>query len=134
MQAGADATAGQMAGLERLVPKLAKLERLLAEENEAQIAALARFAADPNLKRLRELVEEQRYEFDALNLIGRMRLGSGRDLWASEKFHSGVLSWLLDPKQSHGIGASFLGAFLIRVGVQTTDQSANWSNASVHQE
>ena len=134
MQTGADTTMGQIAALERLVPQLAKLEQLLAEGNEAQIAALARFAADPNLKRLRDLVEEQRSEFDALDFVGRLRLESGRALWGWEEFHSGVLAWLLDPKQSHGIGDKFLSGFLTRVGVQTAEHFIDWSTASVQQE
>ena len=114
-----------MAALERLVPELAKLERLLAEGDEAQVAALARFAADPNLKRLRDLVEEQRSEFDAIEFLG---------LSNDEEFHSNFLAWLLDPRQNHGLGDYFLRHFLARTRAQTTANFPKWSATSVYRE
>ena len=123
-----------MAALRSLVPALEKLERLLAEEQAAQVRALEHFVGDRRLQELNRLLEEQRSEFDALEFIGRLRVDSGSDLWAREEFHSGVLAWLLDPKGSHGVGDNFLKRFLVRVGAQTADRRADWSGANVHPE
>ncbi len=104
--------AGQAAALNNLVPELERLEQLLAEENVRQVKALESLASDSSLQRLKELAEQQRNEFDALDFVSRLRLESGRALWGWEEFHSGVLAWLLDPQESHGIGGRFLTNFL----------------------
>ena len=43
-----------------------------------QIAGLDRFQTNESLKRLKELAERQRDEFDALDFVGQMGLGAGR--------------------------------------------------------
>ncbi len=134
MQTNNTGDAGQTAALNRVVPALERLEQLLAEENASEVRALESFASDADLRRLKELAEQQRSEFDALDFIGRLRLERGRALWGWEEFHSGVLAWLLDPKQSHGISDKFLSGFLTRIGVQAAEHFIDWSTASVQQE
>lgn len=117
-----------------MVSALQGLERMITVELTDQIEALEKFAGDKLLMELGELFEEQRSEFDALDFIGQTRLGSGSSLWSWEEFHSGVLAWLLDPRQSHGIGDKFLSGFLTHAGVQTAEHFGDWSAASVQQE
>ena len=125
MQTNEPETAEQIAALESAVPDLERLEVALAEGNQAQIAALERFAVEPDLKRLRDLIEEQRAEFDALDFL---RLSD------DEEFHSNFLAWLLDPQQNHGLGHYFLQPFLLRTGAQTERHTIDWSRTSVHRE
>ena len=125
MQTNEPGTAEQIAALESVVPELAKLERLLAHGNQAQVDALERFAVEPELKRLRDLIEEQRAEFDALDFL---RLSN------DEEFHSNFLAWLLDPNQNHGMESYFLWHFLLRTGAQVQVDTIDWSGTSVHRE
>ena len=125
MQTNDAETAEQIAALESMVPELAKLEQLLAYGNQAQIVALERFAVEPDLKRLRDLIEERRAEFDALDFL---RLSN------DEEFHSNFLAWLLDPNQNHGLGDCFLQHFLIQTGAQAEFRTIDWSGTSVHRE
>ena len=89
---------------------------------------------DESLERLEKLSEDQRSEFDALDFIGRLSLGTGRGLWGSEEFHSRVLAWLLDPRESHGLDDRFLKRFLLRAGVQPAGLSSDWSATEVTRE
>ena len=95
---------------------------------------LKELQTDESLVRLGKLSEEQRAEFDALDFIGEMRLESGRSLWAWEEFHSGLLAWLLDPKESHGLGDLFLTQFLLRAGVRTVGRATDWRPTEVTRE
>ena len=125
MQTNNAETAEQIAALESVVPELERLGNLLADGNQAQAAALERFAVEPDLKRLRDLIEEQRAEFDALHFL---------KLSSDEEFHSNFLAWLLDPKQSHGLGDYFLRSFLLQTGAQAAVHTIDWSGTSVHRE
>ena len=134
-----------LAGLEKLIAvanslrisslhdacsELERLEAALAEERGEQLADLNKLEVDERLKRLEEISETQRSEFDVLDFVGQMRFGSGRDLWGWEEFHSNVLAWLLDPGQSHGLGDCFLKSFLSRALVP----SADWTGTMVTRE
>ena len=125
MQTNNAETAEQTAALESVVPELERLGNLLADGNQAQAAALERFAVEPDLKRLRDLIEEQRTEFDALHFL---------KLSSDEEFHSNFLAWLLDPKQNHGLGDYFLRSFLLQTGAQAGTNNIDWSGTSVHRE
>ena len=125
MQTRDTAAAGQAAALEDVVPELERLRKLLAGENQAQIAALERFAVEPEVKRLRVLIEEQRAEFDALDFL---RLSS------DEEFHSNFLAWLLDPLESHGFRERFLSNFLRETGAPSKVQASDWTRAIVIRE
>ena len=124
----------QISALHNVFPKLEHLEKVLATDRAEQNRNLNQFEADESLKRLEKLSEEQRVEFDALDLVGQLRLESGRALWGWEEFHSGVLAWLMDPKQSHGVGDRFLKEFLLCAGVPSACRSADWSATEVIRE
>ncbi len=126
----ADIEAAQTATLHNAVLPLAHLAKELAAEREKQATDLNKFAADAGLERIRELMAEQRHEFDALDFIGESRFGRGRDLWGSEEFHSRVLAWLLDPKQSHGLDDRCLIHFLLQAGMRTADH-CDWATTKV---
>ncbi len=83
------------------------------------------------LEPLKQLAHEQRLEFDALDFVGQMRWGSGKRVWGPEDLHSNLLAWLLDPKQSHGLGTHFLIPFLGSAGappaIATADLTATES-------
>ena len=120
--------------LRNLAPELEHLEHALAEDRARQRAILHGLIADNRLKDLEGLAAEQRAEFDALDFVGQLWLGSGRKLWGPENFHDGVLRWLLDPKQSHGLGERFLEQFLRRSGMRQADQCVDWSATDVTRE
>ena len=75
----------QMSALHNVFPKLEHLEKVLATDRAEQNRNLNKFEADESLKRLEKLSEEQRVEFDALDLVGQLRLESGRALWGWEE-------------------------------------------------
>ena len=130
----ADTDAAQISALHRVSFDLGQLEKELAADRTKQVAGLKKLEADQSLERLGKLSEGQCSEFDALDFIGRLRLKTGRDLWGSEEFHSGVLAWLLDPRESHGLGDRFLRRFLLRAEVQPAGLSSDWSAAEVTRE
>ena len=103
--------AGGTAALENLVPELVKLEQLLAGARKSKLRALRDFAtANSDLQRLEEMLAEakaQPAQFDLLQVIRP-------SLWEYEDVHSNIVAWLLDPRQSHGIGQYFLKNFLFR--------------------
>ena len=124
----------QIISLHNVHPGLQHLETALALDRAARLMSLNNLEADETLERLEKLAAEQRTEFDALDIIGQLRFGNGRDLWGWEEFHSGVLAWLLDPKQSHGYGDRFLKDFLNRAGVRLAGHSVDWSETEVIRE
>ena len=130
----AAADAAQMSALHSVSPSLEQLERMLEADRVRQGEGLQEFVVDESLERLEKLSEDQRSEFDALDFIGRLSLGTGRGLWGSEEFHSRVLAWLLDPRESHGLCDRFLRRFLLRAGVQPAGRSSDWSATEVIRE
>ncbi len=134
MQTNDVETAEQVAALESVIPALQGLRGLLAAEYAREIKVLENFASDAGLQNLAELAEQQRSEFDALDFVGRLRLGSGSNLWSDEEFHSNLLAWLLDPRESHGIGESFLTNFLRATCAPSEVQDADWTHARIIRE
>ena len=128
------ATAARRSSLRDVLPALEHLERALSEERMGQVAILHTLVADERLQRLERLAAQRRTEFDALDFVGQLRLGSGEALWGSEEFHSNVLAWLLSPAQSHGLGDRFLRQLLRLAGVPEAVRSADWSAAQVIRE
>ena len=114
----AAAGAEHTSALHKASSYLKQLEEILVAGRAEKIAGLNKLGADDHIKRLEELFEKNRTEFDAIDFIGRMQPDSGQALWASEEFHSKVLAWLLDPKESHGFGDRFLNDFLLRAGLE----------------
>ena len=130
----AASSAAQRPSLPELLPALEHLERALGEERARQAAILHTLFADERLQRLEGLAAQRRSEFDALDFVGQLRLGSGEALWGSEEFHSNVLAWLLRPTASHGLGDRFLRQLLRRAGVPEAARSVDWSAVAVIRE
>ena len=126
--------AARISALHNVLPNLKRLGEGLSAERAEQLRGLSKFGMDESLHRLEKLVQEHCTEFDALDFVGWQGLGSGRALWGSEEFHSNVLAWLLDPRQSHGLGDSFLKGFLLRAEVRPTGRYADWSETEVTRE
>lgn len=124
----------EISDLNNALPALEHLEHVLAEEHARQKENLHKFDEDERLNWLEARAAEQRSQFDALDFIGQLRLESGRALWGWEEFHSGVLAWLLDPKQSHGFNECFLKRLLCCGGVPLEACSVDWSAAEVIRE
>ncbi len=118
--------------LESAVSALRRLDSLIADVNDEQLAALCR--ASSSLEPLERLAEEQRAEFDALDFIGKSAWVEGRTLWGSEAFHSNVLAWLLNPRETHGYGDRFLKPFLLTAGAGPAEGLGDWSGAEVTPE
>ena len=121
------ATSARRSFLRDVLPALEHLERALSEERMGQEAILHTLVADERLQRLERLAVEQRSEFDSIDFIGQLALGSGGALWGPELLHSNMLAWLLDPKESHGIGECFLKPFLLSAGAPRVSASADWT-------
>ena len=120
--------------LESVVPDLEELEESLAAERWCQVLALEQFALAEPLSELEKLIAEQRDEFDALDFVGQLRMGSGKPLWGDEEFQSNLLAWLLDPQRGHGIADYFLSSFLRQTDAPSHMLEADWSAAEVHRE
>ena len=93
-------------------------------ESARQISALEKFATDnPDLEDLGRLAKE----FDAFSFL---------ELSRSEKTHSDILAWLLDPRGSHGAGDYFLKDFLAATveAARPEVRSYDWSGTTVRRE
>ena len=116
------------------MPDLEELEESLAAERWCQVLALEQFALAEPLNELEKLIAEQRNEFDALDFMGQLRMGSGKPFWGDEEFQSNLLAWLLDPQRSHGTADYFLRSFLRQTDAPSRMLEADWSAAGVHRE
>ena len=127
-----DRIAEQGPDLESAASALRRLENVMADLNDGQIADLHR--ASSSLEPLERLLAKQRAEFDVLDFIGKSGWGEGRTLWGSEEFHSNVLAWLLNPRQPHGYRDRFLKRFLARATGRSADGLGDWSEVEVKRE
>ena len=127
-------TTDHLQWLESVVPDLEELEESLAAERWCQVLALEQFALAEPLNELEKLIAEQRNEFDALDFVGQLRMGSGKPLWGDEEFQSNLLAWLLDPQGSHGTADYFLRSFLRQTDAPSQMLEADCSAAEVHRE
>ena len=89
----------------------------------AETLILEKFAADPELARLEEMLAE----FDLFTFL---------DLSTSEEVHSRILAWLLNPKENHSMGDFFLTNFLLATKAATDEQirAIDWSESTVQRE
>ncbi|MXY21309.1 MAG: hypothetical protein F4Y49_08245 [Dehalococcoidia bacterium] len=124
----------QVVALHNVRSKLEYLGKAFASGRAARIASLNRFESDETLGGLERLLAEQHTEFDALDFVGQLSFGSGRDLWGQEEFHSNMLGWLLDPNQSHGHSDLFLKDFLKSADAPLTEHSHDWTETEVIRE
>ena len=123
-QTANDREALQVVALERLVPELERLERLLDDENEAMLQALKGFAKHPDLQRLAELLKEEKKdtpEFNPFEVLG---------LWWQEDIHSRILTWLLGPDNTHGLGDYFVRNFLLESGVLSAFEISDYLSST----
>ena len=134
MQTDDPGTTDHLQWLESVVPDLEELEGSLATDRCGRVLALEQFALSEPLKELEKLVAEQRKEFDALDFVGQLRMGSGKPLWGDEEFQSNLLAWLLDPQSNHGTADYFLRTFLRQTDAPSQMLEADWSAAEVHRE
>ena len=115
--------------LECLVPELEKLERLLVDANSETLQALEDFASHPDLRRVAELLEDanaQAAEFNPFEVL---------DLWWQEDIHSRILTWLLGPNNSHGLGDYFLRHLLLISGsLSSAGARKDWSYTKSQRE
>ena len=127
MQTNDAGTVEQIAALESLVPDLERLGKLLADARASKLRAVHDFASDnPDLQRLEEMLAEakaQPVEFDLFEVL---------NMWWQEDIHSRLLTWLLGPNNSHGVGDHFLKTFLAHLDLpdcigKTTDWSMSES-------
>lgn len=107
----ADEEAAVRASLDRLLPDLTRLERLVADEEAAAsrnaMLALRNFAVDnDDLAQLEELLAEAKPETPQLDFLDVLGISE------SEAAHSNFLGWLLDPGRDHRTGDHFLKDFL----------------------
>ena len=113
----ADEEAAVRASLDRLLPDLTRLERLVADEEAAAsrnaMLALRNFAVDnDDLAQLEELLAEAKPEMPQLDFLGVL----GIHEW--EAAHSNFLRWLLDSGGDHRTGDHFLRIFLQETAAQ----------------
>jgi hypothetical protein len=102
-----------------------------------------------SFKNEKKLIEKQYSEllfdpeFTRLELLlGKANIFSALKIVHYENRHSNFLGWLLDPKQSHGLGTKFLRLFMIDIfkdervsNISVADISLlNLENAKIHRE
>ena len=92
-------------------------------EEITEFSSLKKFAADPDLVRLEEMLAE----FDAFALLGLSR---------TEEIHSKIIAWLLNPQANHSACDFFLTSFLLETKAATSEQvhAIDWSETSVQRE
>lgn len=108
---------------------LAELELLAAEAGTAKFHSLRDFAASAGLCRLQEMLTEAKARTPEFNLFELL------NLWWQEDIHSRMLTWLLNPQESHGVGDYFLKNFLLQAGCPSELYSAiDWSKSEARRE
>ena len=126
----ADESAGRRASLERVVADLGRLGDRIASQRANKIAALRNFVGDsPDLQRLENLLAEEKAKTSEFNLFQELNLR-----W-QEDIHSRVITWLLGPNNSHGIGDYFLKHFLAKIDLpDCINEITDWSKSESQRE
>ena len=94
------------------------------DESERELSTLGKFdTSNSDLEQLERLLAE----FDPFSLLG---------VSDSEKTHSDVLAWLLNPRGNHLVGDYYLKKFLLETGAATPEEisSYDWSATTVQRE
>ena len=108
---------------------LVELELLAAEAGTAKFHSLRDFADSAGLHRLQELLTEAKALTPEFNLFELL------NLWWQEDIHSRMLTWLLNPQESHGLGDHFLKNFLLQAGCPSElCSSIDWSKSEALRE
>ena len=115
-----------MVALEELDVSLHELRELFEAEDRSSWLALQRLEEDGgDLVRLDAMLAEWLDEVDVFDALG---------LHDDEQFHSNLLSWLLDPRGSHGLGDHFLQGFLVASGASGAISAVNRPSATIRRE
>lgn len=80
-----------------------------------------------------EILEDDRFKIYAASLRRKTGINFFRVLAVDgyEIRHSNFLAWLLDPKESHSLGAAFLSDVLARIGVPRKHYSSQFLNETI---
>ena len=113
--------------LDRVLHAIARLEASLAEEREASHDAVNSAHILDILTNLGHAIAEESEEMDAFNHIAP-------GMSVDERFHSGIISWLLDPSAHHRRAGHFIAALLNATMAPPRLLNADWSAAQVIQE
>ena len=113
--------------LDRALPAIARLEVSLDEEHEALSSAVHSLDLLDTLTKLGHAIAEENKELDSLKIIAQ-------DMYSDEKFHSRIISWLLDPAAHHRQAGHFIIALLKATMAPPRLLDADWSAAQVIQE
>ena len=113
--------------LDRVLPAIALLEASLAEERQASHDAVDSAHLLDILTSLGHAITEESEEMDAFNHIAP-------GMSVDERFHSRIISWLLDPSAHHRQAGHFIAALLNATVAPPRLLDADWSAAQVIQE
>ena len=113
--------------LDRALPAIARLEASLADEREASRSGVHSANLLDTLTNLGHDIAEEREQLDALKIIAR-------DMYSDEKFHSRIISWLLEPSAHHRQAGHFIATLLNATMAPPRLLDADWSAAQVIQE
>ena len=113
--------------LDQALPAIARLEASLADEREALSSAVHSLDLLDTLTNLGHAIAEENGELDALKIIAH-------GIYSDEKFHSKIISWLLDPTAHHQQAGHFIVALLNATMAPPRLLDADWSAAQVIQE
>ena len=118
------------ANLETASADLGRLGEQIASQRANKQAALKNFTDDnPKLQRLQDLLATERARLAQFNLFQEL------NLWWQEDIHSRVLTWLLGPKNNHGIGDYFLKNFLAQLDLpDCIGKAGDWSKSESQRE
>ena len=83
---------------------------------------------NPDLLSLEDLLTNTKPQDTTFNLFEVL------SIWWLEDKHSRILSWLLEPQDTHCLGDTFLRRFLMASGLSICNANKEWSNTAIHRE
>ena len=113
--------------MDRALPAITRLEAHLDDEREALRLALQSANLPDTLTSLNHAIADEQEKLDALELIAP-------GMWSDEKFHSKIISWLLNPSAHHRQAGHFIAALLNATMAPPRLLNADWSTTQVCQE
>ena len=113
--------------LYRALTAIAEMEASLAGERESSLLAVHSSSLLDALTNIGRVIGEERKRLDAIELIAP-------DMYSNERFHSRIISWLLDQEAHHGQAAQFTAALLKDTMAPPQFLIEDWSAAKIIQE
>ena len=110
--------------LDGALPAISRLGASLANEREASRSVVRSADLLDALTGLGNAIAEENGKLDSLELIAPRR-------WAAEEFHSGIISWLLNPSAHHRRAGHFIAALLNATIAPSRLLDGDWSGAQV---